>query len=53
MAKMISDPDNAWTTTPQNAMRYVEFMHKVGTLKKLPGDWRDLFMPEVHELKGS
>jgi NitT/TauT family transport system substrate-binding protein len=53
LEKMISDPDNAWTTTPQNAMRYVEFMHKVGTLKKLPGDWRDLFMPEVHELKGS
>src|SRR4051812_12472478 len=44
MIKMIADPDNAWTTTPQNAMRYVEFMHKVGTLKKLPGDWRDLFM---------
>ena len=53
MAKMISDPDNAWTTTPQNAMRYVEFMHKVGTVKKLPGDWRDLFMPEVHGLTGS
>src|SRR5947209_11963266 len=53
MEKMISDPDNAWTTTPQNAMRYVEFMHKVGTLKKLPGDWRELFMPEVHGLKGS
>jgi NitT/TauT family transport system substrate-binding protein len=53
MEKMISNPDNNWTTTPQNAMRYVEFMHKVGTLKKLPGDWRDLFMPEVHELKGS
>jgi NitT/TauT family transport system substrate-binding protein len=46
MAKMISDPDNAWTTTPQNAMRYVEFMHKVGTLKKLPADWKDMFMPE-------
>ena len=53
MEKMISDPDNAWTTTPQNAMRYVEFMHKVGTVKKLPGDWKDMFMPEVHELKGS
>ena len=53
MEKMISDPDNAWTTTPQNAMRYVEFMHKVGTVKKLPADWRDMFMPEVHGLKGS
>jgi NitT/TauT family transport system substrate-binding protein len=53
LEKMISDPDNAWTTTPQNAMRYVEFMHKVGTLKKLPGDWRDLFMPESQGLAGS
>jgi len=53
MEKMISDPDNAWTTTPQNAMRYVEFMHKVGTMKKLPGDWKDMFMPESHELAGS
>ena len=53
MAKMISDPDNAWTTTPQNAMRYVEFMHKVGTVKKLPADWKDMFMPESHALAGS
>ena len=53
MAKMISNPDNAWTTTPQNAMRYVEFMHKVGTVKKLPADWRDMFMPESHALAGS
>jgi NitT/TauT family transport system substrate-binding protein len=53
MAAMISDPDNAWTTTPQNAMRYVEFMHKVGTLKKLPSDWKELFMPESQGLAGS
>src|SRR5882757_7738075 len=53
MAKMISNPDNAWTTTPQNAMRYVEFMHKVGTVKKLPAEWKDMFMPESHALAGS
>jgi len=35
MAKMISNPDNAWTTTPQNAMRYVEFMHKVGDAEEI------------------
>jgi len=34
-------------------MRYVEFMHKVGTLKKLPGDWKDMFMPEAQGLAGS
>jgi NitT/TauT family transport system substrate-binding protein len=51
--QMIADPDNAWTTTPQNAMRYVEFMSKVGTVKKLPADWKDMFMPESHGLAGS
>ena len=53
MAKLISNPDNVWATTPLNAMRYVEFMHKVGTMKKQPGSWKDMFMPEVHALKGS
>jgi len=53
MAKLISNPDNVWSTTPLNAMRYVEFMNKVGTMKKQPSDWKDMFMPEVHELKGS
>lgn len=53
MAKMIANPDNVWATKPLNAMRYVEFMNKVGTVKRVPADWRDLFMPEVHALAGS
>jgi NitT/TauT family transport system substrate-binding protein len=53
MARMISDPDNGWSATPQNAMRYVEFMQKIGTMKRAPGSWKDLFMPESHELQGS
>ncbi|HZP75955.1 MAG TPA: ABC transporter substrate-binding protein [Pseudolabrys sp.] len=52
LTKIISDPDNVWTTTPQHSMTYVTFMHKVGTLKRLPGSWKDLYMPEAHELKG-
>jgi NitT/TauT family transport system substrate-binding protein len=53
MAKLISTPDNIWATTPLNAMRYVQFMNKVGTVKRVPADWRDLFMPESHGLAGS
>ena len=52
MARTISDPDNVWTTTPQRSMVYAEFMHKVGTMKKLPASWKDLYLPESHELKG-
>ncbi len=53
VVKMIKDPDNIWTTTPQNAMGFATFMHKVGSVKKLPSDWKDLFMPECHALQGT
>ncbi len=53
MTRFISDPDNIWTTTPQQTMTFVGFMHKVGTMKRLPASWKDLYMPECHELAGS
>lgn len=53
LVKIISDPDNVWTTTPQQSMAYAEFMHKVGTMKHLPASWKDMYMPESHELAGS
>jgi len=53
MAAMIADPDNVWTTTPQNAMAYTHFMNKIGTLKRTPQSWKDLFMPECHDTQGS
>lgn len=52
MAKFISDPDNVWTTTPQQNMVYVDFMHKAGTMKRLPDSWKDLYLPEAQALKG-
>jgi NitT/TauT family transport system substrate-binding protein len=53
MIKFISDPDNIWTTVPQQTMTFASFMHKVGTMKRLPDSWKDLYMPECHELAGS
>lgn len=53
MEKMVADPDNVWTTTPQNCMKYVAFMHKVGSAKRVPDSWKDMFMPEAHALPGS
>ena len=52
MIKFISDPDNIWTTIPQQAMTFAGFMHKVGTMKREPNSWKDLYMPECHELAG-
>jgi NitT/TauT family transport system substrate-binding protein len=53
MVKFISDPDNIWTTTPQQTMTFAGFMHRVGTMKRLPASWKDLYMPECGELAGS
>ena len=53
MTKFIADPDNVWTTTPQQTMTFANFMHKVGTMKRVPASWKDLYMPESHELKGA
>jgi len=53
MTTMVQDPDNVWTTTPQNAMRYATFMHKVGTAKRIADNWKDMFLPEAHALSGS
>jgi len=52
MTRFISDPDNIWTTVPQQTMTFAGFMHKVGTMKRLPESWKDLYMPECHDLAG-
>jgi NitT/TauT family transport system substrate-binding protein len=53
MARMVSDPDNDWTTTPRQSMTFAAFMHKVGRVKHMPESWKDLFMPEVQGQAGS
>jgi len=53
LVAMITDPDIDYKTAPDNLMKHVEFMHKVGRLKNLPKSWKDMFFAEAHDLKGS
>jgi NitT/TauT family transport system substrate-binding protein len=53
MRDIIIDPDNVWTTVPQKLMVFAAFMHKVGRLKHMPGSWKDMFLPNVHDGQGS
>ena len=50
---MLNDPAIVFTTTPQNVMKYVDFMLKTGTIKTKPDSWKELFFPDVHALPGS
>ena len=50
---MLNDPQIVFTTTPQNVMKYVQFMHKTGAIKTGADSWKDLYFPNVHNLQGS
>jgi NitT/TauT family transport system substrate-binding protein len=51
--RMLNDPTIVFTTTPQNMMKFAEFMQKIGAIKAKPESWRDFFFPNVQVLPGS
>jgi NitT/TauT family transport system substrate-binding protein len=53
LLKILKDPENVFTTAPQNVMKYAAFMHKTGTIENLPSAWTELFFPEIHAKSGS
>jgi NitT/TauT family transport system substrate-binding protein len=53
IARMMNDPQIVFTTTPQNVMKYADFMAKTGAIKVKPDSWKDLFFPNVHGAPGS
>ena len=50
--EMIANPENQFTTSPQNLMKYADFMFRIGSLKQKPASWTDVFFPEVHDRNG-
>jgi len=53
LEKMVADPDVDYTTTPVSIMKIVDFMYRVGRIKKKPESWKDMFFPEAYALAGS
>lgn len=51
--KMLNDPNIIYTTTPQNVMKYVNFMYKINSIKTKPVSWKDMFFPSAQDLPGS
>jgi NitT/TauT family transport system substrate-binding protein len=50
---VLSDPHVKFTTTPENVMKYADFMHRIGSIRNRPSSWKDLFFPEIHAAPGS
>lgn len=51
--EMMNDPQIRFTMAPEGTMRFAAFLHKIGTIKELPGSWKDMFFPEIHNLPGN
>ncbi len=51
--KLIRQPDITFSASPRNSLAMISYMHKQGLLKSAPSDWKDLFFPAVHGLRGS
>lgn len=52
--RILGEPDLRYSLTPENTMKYVDFLHHIGTIKKSPASWKDLFFPgPVQSLQGS
>lgn len=50
---MITSPDVSFTITPQNTMKYADFMARTGLIKTKPASWKDMFFAPAQSLKGS
>src|SRR5215813_10763433 len=53
VGKIVAGSQVRWTMTPENTMKYADFMAEVGTLKAKPESWKEYFFPEIHGEKGS
>ena len=51
--RIIADPEIQYSTTPQNILKYTDFMSRIGTLKNKPETWQELFFPDLHDRAGS
>jgi len=53
LVQQLDNPDMTFTVTPQNTMKFANFMYRTGVVKTKVDSWKDLFFPEVHDLPGS
>jgi NitT/TauT family transport system substrate-binding protein len=51
MLKVLNDPKVEFSLVPKNVKKYVDFMYDVGTVKRQPTSWEELFFPVVYPLK--
>jgi NitT/TauT family transport system substrate-binding protein len=47
--KLLAGPSLGYATTPVNVEKYIDFMVRVGTLRKKPDSWKDVFFDSAYK----
>jgi NitT/TauT family transport system substrate-binding protein len=42
-----------YTLAPEQSAKIADFLHRTGSLKVMPSNWKELFFPEIHGETGS
>jgi NitT/TauT family transport system substrate-binding protein len=50
---VLNNPHIRYSTVPLGTMEFADFMHKVGTIKALPADWKAVFFPIAQGMPGN
>jgi NitT/TauT family transport system substrate-binding protein len=53
IAGVLADKSSRFTTTPENIMKYANFMNEIGSIRNKPASWKDLFFLEIQSAPGS
>lgn len=53
VAGIIRDPENRFTTVPENTKKFADFMSSAGLIREKAETWQDLFFPEAGQGQGS
>lgn len=51
--RIVEDPENDFTVTPQRTFVYADELHKLGVIKNRATSWKDYFFEEAHASPGS
>jgi NitT/TauT family transport system substrate-binding protein len=53
IAAVLAEKSSKFTTTPENIMKYANFMNEIGSIRNKPASWKDLFFSEIQSAPGS
>lgn len=53
LMRVLDNPHIRFSPVPQGTMAFAAFMHKVGTIKMQPADWKDMFFPIAQGMPGN